>query len=123
MPRRKKWRCVCEPRGIVFSSRPKTYPAGDSYDDRIRNAIGRSHAFLCFLTPEYLTPGRYTLTELEIARRRWPSPAGHVFPIRLANIPVASIPAYLRAVTIMSRRATCRRSLLWPCHARAGSRA
>lgn len=80
---------------------PEDLPTGQSFDDRIWKAIRESDAFLCFLTPDFVTAGRYTLTELEIAKKRWPSPAGHVLPIRLREVQVEAIPAYLRAVTIL----------------------
>ena len=80
---------------------PEDLPSGGSFDDRIRMAIRQSDAFLCFLTPEFVAPGRYTLSELEIARRKWPSPAGHVLPVRVRDLPIEAIPSYLRAVTIL----------------------
>jgi hypothetical protein len=83
---------------------PGDLPSGDSFDDRIRRAIRQSDVFLCFLTPEFVTAGRYTLSELEIAKQKWPSPAGHVLPVRLQEVPIEAVPAYLRAVTILDPR-------------------
>jgi hypothetical protein len=80
---------------------PEDLPSGDSFDDRIRRAIRQSDAFLCFLTPEFVALGRYTLSELEIARRKWPSPTGHVLPVRVRELPIEAVPSYLRAVTIL----------------------
>jgi hypothetical protein len=46
--------------------------------------------------------GRYTLSELDLARRRWPHPSGHVLPVLVAPTPMASIPPYLLAVTVLT---------------------
>lgn len=80
---------------------PEDLPSGDGFDDRTRRAIRQSDAFLCFLTPEFVAPGRYTLSELEIARRQWPSPTGHILPVRVRQLPIEAVPSYLRAVTIL----------------------
>jgi hypothetical protein len=50
-------------------------PAGESYNDRIRAAIGESDLFLFLISPEAVAPGRYTLAELDFARERWPHPS------------------------------------------------
>ena len=84
---------------------PEDLPSGESFDDRIRRAIRQSDAFLCFLTPEFVAPGRYTLSELEIARRKWPSPTGHTLPVRARELPTETVPPYLRAVTILEPKA------------------
>ena len=80
---------------------PEDLPTGNSFDVRIRLAIQQSDVFICFLTPEFIIAGRYTLSELEIAKKRWPSPAGHILPVRLRELPTEAIPPYLRAVTIL----------------------
>jgi hypothetical protein len=38
-------------------------PPGGSYDDRIHGAIASSSALVFLVSPESVTPGRYTLTE------------------------------------------------------------
>ncbi|CAN5793095.1 hypothetical protein BH18ACI5_BH18ACI5_11450 [soil metagenome] len=74
---------------------------GESYDDRIRAAVASSDLFIFLVTPEAVTPGRYTLTELEFARQTWRHPAGHVLPVIVTATEKSLIPAYLKAVTYL----------------------
>lgn len=76
-------------------------PSGESYNDRIRAAVAGSDLFIFLVTPEALTPGRYTLTELEFARQTWRHPAGHVLPVMVTPTDKSLIPAYLKAVTYL----------------------
>jgi hypothetical protein len=48
-----------------------------------------------------VAPGSYTLAELGIAQERWRRPAGHVLPVMIAPTPMASLPPYLSAVTVL----------------------
>ena len=77
-------------------------PPGQSYNERIRSAIEAADLFIFLITPESVTQGHYTLTELKIASRKWPNPAGHVLPVMLEATPYADIPAFLKAVTILT---------------------
>lgn len=76
-------------------------PAAQSYDDRIRAAIGRSDMFLFLISPQSVDSGRYTLTELKFARERWPRPGNKVLPVMAVDTPIADIPVYLRALNIL----------------------
>lgn len=76
-------------------------PPGASYDDKILRAIEASSAFVFLLSPQALQDGRYTLTELHLARRRWPNPSRAVLPVMAAPVAMARIPDYLKAVTIL----------------------
>ena len=87
----------------VFHDR-SSLPAGESFDDRIRAAIEESDLLVFLITPDSVTPGRYTLTELRFAEQKWAHPAGHVLPVHVEPTPMDAIPAYLRAVTILKPR-------------------
>lgn len=76
-------------------------PPGGSYDARIRAAIRASDLLVFLVSPDSVAAGAYTLTELGIARRRWPHPAGRVLPVLLRPTPIETIPVYLRAVTLV----------------------
>lgn len=76
-------------------------PPGESFDDRIGQAIGRSHLFIFLITRDSLRKGSYTLTELEVAQKRWPNPAGNVLPVFIDRVTIEELPPYLRAVTIL----------------------
>lgn len=54
---------------------------------------------MLFLVSEHsVASGCYTLSELEFARKKWPSPSGYVLPVLLPNATVQMAPAYLRSV-------------------------
>jgi formylglycine-generating enzyme required for sulfatase activity len=76
-------------------------PPGEEFDARIRHAIERCELFVCFLSPDTVDAGSYTLNEIEIAARTWPHPSGRVLPVVLRTLPFATIPAYLRSVTLL----------------------
>jgi hypothetical protein len=84
----------------VFRDR-SALPPGEAFDARIRAAVEESDLFVFLITPESVSPGRYTLTELKFAEQRWGHPAGHVLPVIAEPTPHESIPAFLRAVTIL----------------------
>lgn len=83
----------------VFLSRT-SLPAGESYNDHIREAISGCDLFVFLVSPEAVAKGRYTITELEFARRRWSNPSNHVLPVVVTATDLTSVPAYLRAVTL-----------------------
>src|SRR5262245_36821927 len=85
---------------IVFFDRDDL-PEGGSYDDRIATAVNRSDLMIFLITPESVTQGRYTLTELRFARAKWPNPSLHVLPVMLAPTSMATIPPYLKAVSVL----------------------
>src|SRR5688572_30855778 len=76
-------------------------PPGESFDARIRAAIEESDLFVFLITPESVSQGRYTLTELKLVEQRWGHPAGRVLPVLAEATSMESVPAYLRAVTIL----------------------
>ncbi|MDP3871652.1 MAG: CHAT domain-containing protein [Methyloversatilis sp.] len=84
----------------VFFDR-EDLPAGLNYDDRIRSAIESSDLFVFLLSPAAVAEGHYTRTELKIARRRWPDPAGHVLPVMVEATPFNALPPYLGSVTVL----------------------
>jgi TIR domain len=85
---------------VVFLDRDDL-PAGNTYDQRIENAIKDSELFIFLISPSSLAQGRYTLTELALARRKWPNPNRHILPIMTVKTPFNVIPEYLKAVTIL----------------------
>jgi len=85
---------------VVFLDRDDL-PAGNTYDQRIENAIKDSDLFIFLISPSSLAQGRYTLTELAFARRKWPNPNRHILPIMAVKTPFDVIPEYLKAVTIL----------------------
>lgn len=84
----------------VFRDR-SALPAGESFDARIRAAVEESDLFIFLITPEAVSGGRYTLTELKFAEQKWGHPRGYVLPVMVERTPIQAVPAFLRAVTIL----------------------
>ena len=51
---------------------------GDAYNQCIREALQASELLVFLVSPQSVSAGRYTLTELAFAEQKWSSPAGHV---------------------------------------------
>jgi tetratricopeptide (TPR) repeat protein len=84
----------------VFRDR-SSLPPGESFDAQIRTAIEESDLFIFLISPESLLEGHYALTELKFAEEKWSHPGGHVLPVLVEPTQKESIPAFLRAVTIL----------------------
>ena len=84
----------------VFRDRT-SLPPGQSFDAQIRQAVATSDLFVFLITKNSVAAGHYTLTELKFAQEKWGNPSGHVLPVVLEAVPRESIPAFLRAVTIL----------------------
>jgi hypothetical protein len=84
----------------VFFDRSDLDP-GQAFHERLRQAIQSADALIFLITPAAVAPGSYTLAELGIAQERWRRPAGHVLPVMIAATPIATLPPYLSAVTIL----------------------
>jgi hypothetical protein len=75
--------------------------AGRQFHRSIRAAIRSASVFVFLISPSSLQPRRYTLSELNQARRRWPRADGHVLPVVVEAVPMNDIPSYLRSVTLL----------------------
>jgi hypothetical protein len=84
----------------VFFDRA-SLPPGGNFNARIREAIRQSDLMVFLISESSVAASAYTLTELSIARSRWPHPAGRVIPVMLRPTDFDRIPNYLRAVTIL----------------------
>jgi hypothetical protein len=84
----------------VFFDRDDLAP-GREYDQAIARSIAASDLFVFLITPQSVTAGRYTLTELGLAQRKWPAPGGRVLPVMLRPTEISTVPAYLRAVSFL----------------------
>jgi tetratricopeptide (TPR) repeat protein len=85
----------------VFRDR-SSLPAGEAYDAQIREAVEECEIFVFLVSRESVSPGRYTLTELGFAEHKWGNPSGHVLPVLIEPVARESIPAFLRAVTMLN---------------------
>lgn len=75
--------------------------AGESFHQRLREGIQMADAMVFLVTPDSVRAGSYALAELSIAQQRWRRPGGHVLPVIVTPTPIASLPAYLSAVTVL----------------------
>ncbi len=101
-------KAVAEP--IAFSLRARGHkvfldrddlPAGGEYDQKIEQAVAQSGLFVFLISPQSVGKGRFTLSELEFARRKWLKPDGHVLPVMVAPTTMADVPSFLKSVTIL----------------------
>jgi hypothetical protein len=79
-------------------------PPGDAYHDRIREAVAESDLLIFLVSPESVSKGRYTITELDLAQQQWSNPSDRVLPVVVRPTDIRSIPAYLKAVTLLEPR-------------------
>jgi hypothetical protein len=75
--------------------------AGLSYHSDIRKKLNSCDTFVFLVSPESTQPGKYTLTELKFAKKRWPNPSGKVLPVMLCSFRDVSLDPYLKAVTVL----------------------
>jgi hypothetical protein len=80
----------------VFLDRD-SLPPGREFDERIRAAIRSADLFVFLLSPASTTPGCYALTELGIARERWPNPDGKVLAVMVSPTDLKAVDPYLTA--------------------------
>ncbi len=76
-------------------------PEGGNFHQRLREALEGADAMVFLVTPAAVAAGSYTLAELDLARRRWRRPGGHVLPVMVQATPMATLPPYLSAVTVL----------------------
>jgi len=78
--------------------------AGESFHQRLREAILCADAMVFLVTPDSVRPGSYALAELNIAQQHWRRPSGHVLPAIVSPTPTSAMPPYLTAVTALEPR-------------------
>ena len=76
-------------------------PPGNTYNEKIRSEILKSQLFIFLVSPDSVRKGKYTLTELEIARSKWPSPKSSVLPVLVRDTTWDEIPGYLSSITVL----------------------
>jgi TIR domain len=101
-------KAIAEP--IAFSLRARDHevfldrddlPAAGDYNKRIELALDQADFMVFLLSPTSIAKGRYTLTELEFARRKWRTADGRVLPVIVQPTPLNDIPSFLKSVTIL----------------------
>lgn len=88
---------------MVFFDRDNL-PVGKEYNASIQTAIRNSDIFIFLVSPDSVTEGHYTLSELKFASEQWPNASGFLLPVMILRTPFEQIPAYVKSVTILSPR-------------------
>lgn len=77
-------------------------PAGSDYNDRIRTFIMDADRMVFLASRASLASGKFTLTEVQFAKERWPSPQARVFPVIVDDtIKPSDLPVYFRSVSVL----------------------
>lgn len=87
----------------VFYDDRSLHPGGD-YQQRIYEAIEECVLFIFIASKASLRPGKFTLSELDLAQRRWPDPTNRVLPVVIEQLDLSELPSYLTAVTVLQVR-------------------
>lgn len=82
----------------VFFDESNLKPS-DAYDNVIQHELARSDIMLFLCSKHSLSPGRYTLTELEMAKSVWKKPQGRVLPVLLGDTDFGDLPSYLKGLS------------------------
>lgn len=85
----------------VFFDERSLPPAGD-YHSRIEAAIADCDLFVFLISPASIAHGRFTLTEMKLARERWASPVGRVLAVNLQRLSPSLLHPYLVASTLLT---------------------
>lgn len=84
----------------VYFDRSSLQP-GEGYDEALRGFIDQADLLIFMISPDSVTRGSYTLTELKFATRRWPNPNGKILPVMAKKTPRDAMPSVLRAIGIL----------------------
>jgi len=84
----------------VFFDR-NSLPPGVGFNRAIREELFEADLFIFLISPAALADGRYTRTELKLAREKWPDGSGRVLPVIASKTDRETIPPYLTAVAYL----------------------
>ena len=88
---------------MVFYDR-NNLPVGLEYNTAIHAAILNSDIFIFMISPDSVTEGHYTMSELKFAGEKWPAASGVLLPVMSVATDFEKIPAYAQSVTILVPR-------------------
>lgn len=73
--------------------------AGKPFDATIRAGIDNCDLFIFLISRNSLRQGSYAITELKLARNKWPTPKGEVLAVKIGEFDEAELPAYLSKIS------------------------
>ena len=68
---------------------------GDGFREEIAEGIAKSDCAVFVMCAHAVTDGSFVLTEMGHAQEKWPYPIGCVLTVRLNDVEISAIPAYL----------------------------
>lgn len=75
--------------------------SGHGYDQKIRQEVESSDLVIFIISPDSVSRGRYTLTELKFAKNKWRNLNGRVLPVMGRQTDIETIPAALAGLDIL----------------------
>src|SRR5262245_310675 len=75
--------------------------AGKGYAAELEAAIQDADLMIFLISPQSVEPGRYTLSELEFARRQWRGASRRLLPVMIEPTDMSLVPAIAKGVTIL----------------------
>ena len=84
----------------VFFDRHSIKVAED-FNRVIWNRIQKAQLFVYLISPNSVRAGSYTLTELELAEKKWPSPEHRLLAVTIAPTELGQIPVYATLVDML----------------------
>ncbi|MEJ2161537.1 MAG: toll/interleukin-1 receptor domain-containing protein [Chromatiales bacterium] len=75
--------------------------SGKGYDQQIRQAINDCDLMIFLISPDAVSRGRYTLTELKFAKQQWRNVTDRILPVVVRETPSADIPAVLSSLQMV----------------------
>ncbi|NIS70313.1 MAG: TIR domain-containing protein [Proteobacteria bacterium] len=79
----------------------KSLRAGGNFRKKIRDELDQSEMFVFLISPDSVSSKSYTMSELDIAREKWPRPEDHILPVMAVATNLEIVPPYLKAVSIL----------------------
>jgi TIR domain len=84
----------------VFIDTSSLTPGGE-YHARIRESVSASDLFVFIVSPSSVEPGGYALSELKMAKAKWPDPWGYILPVLVRPTPFKQVDSYVTSVTLL----------------------
>ena len=75
--------------------------SGKGYDQQIRQAINGCDLLIFLISPDAVAGGRYTLTELKFAKKKWRNVTDRILPVVARETPPVDIPAVLSSLQMI----------------------
>ncbi len=72
--------------------------SGDVWDEKIIDQINQSDLFIYLISPDSIAPDNFCHNELAVAKKKWPSPKGHILAVEIVPTDAKQIDPYVLSV-------------------------